>query len=139
MEKHTKQKARINLITPPDKLYNYYKTFMLVYPTSDTKSQLQNLVENFEESINVYIYEEKDNEPALKWLFDIIHYSDFVILDIDNFPPLHRDCISFLVGFDNVFWLTKSENEVYNTLSRNRVYNLDWLNDHIGGTLEKKL
>ena len=42
---HTK-KLKINLITPPAKLDNYNLTFTLVYPTDDTKSQLQNLIEN---------------------------------------------------------------------------------------------
>lgn len=138
MESDTEEQVRINLITPPDKLYNYYKSFALVYPSAEVKSQFQNLIENFEETINVYMYEVHDSEPALKWLLDIVKYSNFVILDIDNFPPKHRDLISHLLGFGNVFWLTKGENEVYNTISNNRVYNLDWLYDNIGGQLEKK-
>ena len=133
MEEHRQEQTRINLITPPDKLHNYNRTFCLVYPSDDTKSQFQNLIENFEDSINVYMYEEPENEPAYTWLLDVVNYSDFVILDIDNFPPIHRTMISYLLGYDNVFWLTKGENEVYNTISKNRIYNLDWLYDSING------
>ncbi len=133
MEDNRQEQTRINLITPPDKLHNYNRTFCLVYPSDDTKSQFQNLIENFEDSINVYMYEENENEPAYTWLLDVIKYSDFVILDIDNFPPIHRTMISYLLGYDNVFWLTKGENEVYNTISKNRIYNLDWLYDSING------
>lgn len=136
MEEDTKQKARINLITPPDKLHNFHTSYMLVYPSNEIKSQFQNLIENFQESINVYIYDEKDNEPSYNWLLDIVKYSDYVVLDIDNFPPIHKNIVSYLLGFNNVFWLTNGENEVYNTLSKNRIYNLDWLYDQIGGQIE---
>jgi hypothetical protein len=81
------KKLKINLITPPDKLDNYNLTFTLVYPTDDTKSQLQNLIENFDKDLNVYMYEQSDSEATINWLLDIVHRSDYVILDIDNFAP----------------------------------------------------
>jgi len=136
MEEHTEQKARINLITPPDKLHNYHRTFCLIYPSNDTKNQFQNLIENFEESINVYMYEQHDDNPAYNWLLDVVRYSHFVILDLDNMPPKHKEIASYLLGHSNVFWLTKGENEVYNTISKNRIYNLDWLYEQIGGPIE---
>lgn len=136
MDRSTEEKIRINLITPPDKLNNYHKTFTLVYPTNDTKSQFQNLVSNFDETINVYMYEQKDSDPELNWLIDVVGRSQYVILDIDNFPEKHVSIISYLLGFDKTFWLTRGENIVYNVLSKNRIYNLDWLYDNIGGKLE---
>ena len=132
----TNKQTKINLITPPDKLDNYHLTFMLVYPSNDTKSQFQNLIENFQETLSVYIYEQLDNEQEINWLLDVVHRSNYVILDIDNFPPKHTDIISYLLGHSNVFWLTKGENSVYNSVSKNRIYNLDWMYEHIGGKLE---
>jgi hypothetical protein len=134
MEKDTRPENKINLITPPDKLQNYHRTFFLVYPSDDVKQQFQNLIENFEETLNVYLYD--SNEPNYDWLLDIVNYSHYVILDIDSFPDNHRDLIPFLLGHSNVFWLTKGDNVVYNTLSKNRIYNLDWLYDYIGGQFE---
>ena len=131
------KQTKINLITPPDKLHNNNLTFLLVYPSSDTKSQFQNLIENFEGTINVYLYECVETDPALDWLLDIVKYSNYVVLDIDNFPPLHTNIISYILGNQNVFWLTKGENIVYNTISKNRIYNLDWLYNQIGGNIEK--
>lgn len=130
------KQVKINLITPPDKLQNIHTTFALVYPTDDTKSQFQNLINNLEGILNVYLYDTPDDDPALVWLYDIVKYSDYVILDIDNFPPLHKDAISYLIAHNNVFWLTKGENVVYNTTSKNRIYNLDWLYDSIGEKFE---
>ena len=132
----TNKQTKINLITPPDKLDNYHLTFSLVYPSNDTKSQFQNLIENFQETLNVYIYEQLDNEQEINWLLDVVHRSNYVILDIDNFATRHNDIISYLLGHSNVFWLTKGENSVYNSVSKNRIYNLDWMYEHIGGKLE---
>lgn len=130
MEKNSRKESKINLITPPDKLNNFHKTFFLLYPSNDMKSQFQNLIDKFEETINVYLYEPE--EPELQWVLDVINYSHYTIIDIDNVPSNHRDLISFLLGHSNVFWLTKGENPVYNTLSKNRIYNLDWLYEYIG-------
>ena len=127
------KQLKINLITPPDKLNNYNLTFALIYPTDDTKSQFQNLIENFDKNLNVYMYEQSDSEMEIKWLLDIVHRSNYVILDIDNFPPKHIDIVSYLLGYSNVFWLTKGEHLVYNTLSTNRIYNLDWMYEQITG------
>ena len=138
MENIKPTKTKINLITPPDKLENYHLTFTLVYPTDDTKLQFQNLIENFEETINVYMYEQNDDNQELKWLLDVLNRSNYVVLDIDNFPIKHTDIISYLLGHSNVFWLTKGENLVYNTISNNRIYNLDWMYEQIGGHIEKK-
>lgn len=132
------KQTKINLITPPDKLHSRDISFLLVYPSDDTKSQFQNLIENFEGTLNVYLYENPDADPALEWLLDIIKYADYVVLDIDNFQPLHSDVISYLLGSSNVFWLTKGENYVYNTISNNRIYNLDWLYEKIGETVETR-
>ena len=134
MEENTRKAAKINLITPPDKLQNLHQTFFLIYPSTEVKNQFQNLIENFEETLNVYVYDLQ--EPNFAWLLDIMKYSHYVVLDIDSVPANHRDIISFLLGHSNVFWLTNGENEVYNTLSNNRIYNLDWLYDHIGGQIE---
>jgi hypothetical protein len=82
------------------------------------------------------MYEQSDSEATINWLLDIVHRSDYVVLDIDNFAPKHVDIISYLLGHSNVYWLTKGENVVYNILSKNRIYNLDWLYNSIGEQLE---
>lgn len=138
MAKNTRTKTKINLITPPDILHNLHKSFFLVYPSSDVKQQFQNLVENFDETIDVYMYEQDDQASELAWLMRVTEKSDFVILDIDNFPPLHADIIAYLIAHSNVHWLTKGENQVYNTISANRIYNLDWLYEKIISNLLRK-
>jgi hypothetical protein len=133
MAKNTGTKTKINLVTPPDVLHNLHMSFFLVYPSSDVKLQLQNLIENFEDTVNVYIYDQLDDDINLNWLLQVKDKSDYVILDIDNFPSKHRDAVSYLIAHSNVYWLTKGENQVYTTISNNRIYNLDWLYEKIIG------
>ena len=52
----TNKQTKINLITPPDKLDNYHLTFSLVYPSNDTKSQFQNLIDDNGDSITKLYY-----------------------------------------------------------------------------------
>lgn len=132
-------KAKISLITPPDILHNLHTSFFLVYPSTDTKHQFQNLIDTVAEDLNVYLYENEDTESQFDWLLNVMHKCNYVILDVDNFPPMHKQIISYLIAHNNVYWLTKGENEVYNTLSKNRIYNLDWLCEFInGGYFEKQ-
>lgn len=135
MEPDQEPQVRINLITPPDKLYNLHTSILLVYPTDDVKTQLQRILENSQGTINVYLYEEENS--AYDWLFSVLKMSNVVVLDIDNFPAHHRDLISFMIAHSNVFWLTKGEHEAYNKISNNRIYDLDWLqNKLIGDNIE---
>lgn len=133
MAENTKTTTKINLITSPDILHSLHKSFFLVYPSNDVKQQFQNLIENFDETINVYLYQQSDQDSQLSWLIRVTEKADFVVLDIDNFPPMHLDIIAFLIAHSNVYWLTKGENQVYNTISNNRIYNLDWLYTKIIG------
>jgi len=140
MEETANKVAKINLITAPDVLHNLHLNFFLLYPSDDTKSQFQNLIENFNESVNVYLYDHDDQDSAIRWMLEVLPKCNYVIVDIDNFPPSHRDLVSYLIAHNNVYWLTRSENEVYNTLSNNRIYNLDWLYEYINGdSFEKNI
>jgi hypothetical protein len=130
MAESSEKRSVINLITPIDIIENYDYTFLLVCPSDDTKEQFQNLIDNFDFNINVYLYEEQE-ELELDWLFNVRSRADIVILDIDNFPPILRDTIGHLIGYSNTYWLTKSENLVYNKISSNKIYNLDWLYEYI--------
>lgn len=130
MATNTEKQSTINLITPTDIIESYNYTFLLVCPSDDTKQQFQNLIDNFDFDINVYLYEEQE-ELELDWLFDTRSRSNIVILDIDNLPNILIDAVGYLLGYSNVYWLTKGENLVYNKISKNKIYNLDWLYEYI--------
>lgn len=130
MAEDTEKRSIINLVTPIDIIENYDYTFFLICPSASTKEQFQNLIDNFEININVYLYEEQE-KLEIDWLLNVRSRSNIVILDIDNLPAELKDLTSYFLGFSNVFWLTKGENLVYNKISKNRIYSLDWLYEFI--------
>ena len=52
--------SEINLITPPDKLYNHDRTILLIYPSLNIKTEIQNILLESKKKINIYLYEDQD-------------------------------------------------------------------------------
>ena len=121
----------INLITPPDIIYNKTTSILLVHPSKNVKEQLNKVLKDVEQDINIYLYEDDQNQ---KWLLNLHRMCNYVIIDIDNCPQSTKLVISYLISYDNTFWLTNGENVYYNNISKNRIYDLDY----IGGKLEIK-
>lgn len=123
----------ITLVTPPDKYYSQEYSFLLIYPSAVVKSQFQDLIENIDKQLVVYLYEKdnKDHEP--EWLLDTFYKADCVIIDVDNCDTKVRDLVSYFIAKDKTFWLTNSGDNLYNVISKNRIFNLDFLISKIGG------
>ena len=73
----------INLITPPDKLYNGELSFLLVSPSDDKKEQFNQMAKKVGKDLNVYLFDSTQT-PDVSWLLDVAQQVDYVILDIDN-------------------------------------------------------
>lgn len=124
--------SSINIITPPDFLYNQALSFLLIRPSKDVRIQFENLLKKYEGPLNVYLYDpQADNEVDYKWLLATSKMVDFTILDIDNLNIIERNLVGFFVSMPNTFYLTKDELTPYNMISVNRIYNLDWLYDKL--------
>jgi len=131
--------SKINLITPPDKLFNKNYSFLLIYPSKAVKEEFQTYLENLKQSLNVYLYELPDEEENLDWLLTLCKMSETVIFDVDNSTQRVRQLAAYIISNTNTYWLTNSADTVYNQVSINRVYNLDFLNDiNIGDNFGKK-
>ena len=120
----------INLITPPDILYNKTLSILLIHPSKVIKEQINDVLKDVNQDINIYLHETDEEH---EWVLNLHRMCDFVIIDIDNCTPLTKDAISYFISFPNTFWLTNGDNMYYNSISNKRIYNLDW----IGGRLEK--
>jgi len=129
--------SNITLITPPDKIFNQNINIFLIYPSQKLKNDLQDFLASSTESINVYIYENKD-EHDIDWLLSVHKMTEIVIIELEDLPSEIRQIESYLISQSNTYWLTKGENMWYNKLSVNRIYDLDFLTTKIGGTVEKK-
>lgn len=130
---------KINIITPPDKLFNNNYDFLLIFPSKELKNEFHNLLQGWDSPLNIYIYELDDQQENLDWLLSVAHIADTVIFDIDHSPNRIKEIASYIVANTNTYWLTNSANPVYNNISINRIYNLDFLKEeHTGGKFGKE-
>ena len=127
---------KINLITPPDRLYNNNYSFLLIYPSTIVKEQFNNIISDDDRALNVHLYEVEHDEHDPDWLLGLAKQADIVIIDIDNCPSNIASLASYFIANTNTYWLTNGEQLFYNKISSNRIYNLD--NIVHGGTFEKE-
>lgn len=117
--------GKINLITPPDKLFNNNPSYLLIKPSIKVKMQFQQILSKVPDDLNVFIYE--TDEPDIEWMLSVSQQVDNIIIDIDNCDSVTKTFVSFLLAQANVFYLTSDEITPWGLISRNRIYNLDWL------------
>jgi hypothetical protein len=128
--------TKINLITPPDIVYNDAFSIVMICPCDGMKLELQSHLATTDIDVNVYML--SNNEIDIGWLLSIVKWVDVVIFDMDNAEDQVHDFRSYLLSHSNVFWLTNREYPCYNILNTNREYNLDFLQQQLGGYIEKK-
>ena len=119
--------GKINLITPPDKLYNTNISYLLVKPSTKVNVQFQTMLSDIKEDINVYVFDGEESD--IDWLLGVAQIVDFVIIDVDNCDQLTKLFISLLLTQPNTHYITNDEITPYKLLSRNRIYNFEWLNE----------
>ncbi len=117
--------GKINLITPPDNLFNLNPGYLLVKPSTKLKMQFQTLLSAVPDDINVYVYDSEEADIA--WMLNASQNVDFVIVDIDNCDSITKNFVSFMLAQPNAYYLTNDEITPWNLISRNRIYNLDWI------------
>jgi hypothetical protein len=121
--------GKINLITPPDKLFNSNINYLLVKPSTIVKQQFQAILsKNFEE-VNVFMFD--DQEVDIGWLLSIAVQADCIIIDVDNCDVITRQFVTFMLSLPNAHYITKDEVTPYGLISKNRIYNLDWIAEQL--------
>lgn len=127
--------GKINLITPPDSLFNNNPGYLLVKPSTKLKIQFQSILSVIEETINVYIFEE--DEYDIQWLLNAANNVDIIIVDVDNCDELTKNFVSLLLVSQQCFYMTEDDSTPWNLISRNRIYNLDWIVEAAKKTAEQ--
>lgn len=112
----------INLITPPDKLYNGNLSFLLVSPSDDKKEQFNQMAKRIGQDLNVYLFDK--TETDVLWLLDVGQEVDHIILDIDNIPQEYQWLIGYFLSFNKTFYLTSAEQMSYNVINTRRIYDV---------------
>ena len=128
--KKLKKMSKINLITPPDILHNKNKSILCISLDPQQKQELQDLLAESNDNQNIYVYE---GHQELDWLMNLHKICDTVLVNLDNLDTEIRTIMSYLISFDNTYWLTKGEHMLYNKISSNRIYNIEQIKERIGG------
>mgnify|MGYP003349945581 CR=1 FL=1 len=126
--------GQITVITPPDKLFNLNISYLLVSPSLHVKHQFQSILSKCLEDLNVFIYENDEND--IDWLLSVSQIVDAVIIDIDNCNPITKQFITFLLAQPNTHYITSDELTPYNLISKNRIFNLDWIVEQFENPLD---
>lgn len=116
--------GKINVITPPDKLFNSNLGYLLVKPSLYVKQQFQTILSQTTQEINVFVY---DDENDIDWLLSVASNSDITIIDIDNCDPITSKFVTFLLAQPNTHYITNDELTPYGLINKNRIYDLDWI------------
>ena len=128
---------KINIITPPDILFNDAYTMLLVYPSKPLQEELQDtFLSSTKMDVNVYYFDQANyTKQDVDWLLNIFKMSELTIVDVDNTAPWAKDLLGYMIAKTKTYWLTNGQDSVYNSLSSNKIYNLDFLSK-IGDTFE---
>ena len=118
-------------------LFNDSLQLLLVYPSKQLQDELQNnFLSSADLDINLYVYDKPvQDKKELEWMLSVFKQCDIAIVDVDNASPWARDLASYMIAKNKTYWLTNSQESVYNSLSNNKVYNLDFLSN-IGDNFE---
>jgi hypothetical protein len=117
--------GKINLITPPDKLFNMNLGYLLVKPSLYVKQQFQLILSQNIEEINVFIYD--DDEQDIDWLLSVANQCDVTIIDIDNCDLITEKFITYLLAQPNTHYITSDDITPYGLINKNRIYDLEWI------------
>jgi hypothetical protein len=121
---------KINIITPPDKIFSDCFSILLIHPGNEILNSLQNdFLSSIEENINVYNYDRQVYSPEdIDWLLSVFHYVDICIFNMDNACTNTRQLASYFIAKPKTYWLTNGDASLYNHISNNRIFNLEFLN-----------
>jgi hypothetical protein len=131
--------TKINLITPPDKLYGDAISLLLVFPSKELQAQIQDEVLSVStESLNVYLFnKEQYTLTDVDWLLAVFNLCQIVVIDVDQCPSYVRDLASYMIAKPKTYWLTNATDIVYTSISSNRIYNISTLSSALGGKIEE--
>jgi hypothetical protein len=110
-------------------LFNDSFQLLLIYPSKQLQDELQNnFLSNTDIDVNIYVYDKPVyDKNEIEWLLSVFKQCDTAIVDVDNTSFWARDLLSYMIAKNKTYWLTNSQDSVYNSLSNNKVYNLDFL------------
>lgn len=123
--------GKINVIVPPDNIFNQNANYLLVRPNKVIKLELQQLLADTDEDVNVFVYDENDSD--LSWLMSVSQQAGVILIDIDNCDADMYPFIGLLLMHPNSCYIA-NDPAPWNLISRKRIFNLEGLIGYMVGT-----
>jgi hypothetical protein len=118
---------KIKLITPPDVVFDQADTLLVICPSADLKKNLQDYLANIEANINVYLYNNDDDN--IHWLLAQCKMSDNILIDIDNCNENTNHFLSYILSLPNTYYRVQHMKAPWELLNKNRFYDFPNLED----------
>lgn len=115
--------GKINIVTPPDKLFNLNPSLLLVNPSLIVKQQMQKYLSCSIDELNVFVYDDTDHD--LDWLLSVHFRADVTVIDIDNCDPITKLFVTYMIAHPETYYISNDEITPYGLISKNRIYDLD--------------
>ena len=124
--------GKINIITPPDQLFNLNPSLLLVSPSVVVKQQMQKYLSCSIDEVNVFVYDPTDQDFNL--LLAVHFRADVTVIDIDNCDPTTKLFVTYMIAHPETYYITNDAVTPYSLISKNRIYDLDAIPffQHIG-------
>jgi hypothetical protein len=123
---------KINLITPPDHLYNNNFSFNLINTNDIEKEKVSLFLKKQEDNkeINLYAY---SNENNPNWLLKTVNGKIPTYINLDNTTDISVKYISYILSMSNVYYYTNDKNnkEIYSLINVNFVDNVNSFLDKV--------
>jgi len=123
---------KINLITPPDHLYNNNFSFNLINTNDIEKEKVSLFLKKQEDNkeINLYAYSNENNPD---WLLKTVNGKIPTYINLDNTNDISVKYISYILSMSNVYYYTNDKNnkEIYSLINVNFVENVNSFLDKV--------
>jgi len=119
----------VTIITAPDIIANDCYSILLLCPSQNLRTDLQDILRRIDIPINVYLYTGVEEEPA--WFLRLCKMVDISIVDIDNLDLLTTNFVSHLVAQPNTYYTLQEDRVGFHHLSKNRFYDLTWFEQNL--------
>lgn len=111
---------KITIVTPPDMILNRVQTVLLITPNQDIKNSLEYFISTIKANINVYIYDQ--NQQDHKWLLTVAVRANAVIVDCDNVPEDLSHFLSYIISMPNTYYRVTNPKVDYLLINPNRFH-----------------
>jgi len=115
--------GKINVITPPDKLFNKIPSILLVKPSMQLKEHFQKQISKVAFELNVFVFD--DIESDIDWLLSVHMLADITVIDIDNCDIITKSFVTLMLSNPDSYYATTDEVTPYGLISKNRIYNFE--------------